>query len=62
MAVLNKVIFLIVIALAFILIACAPVISDRSLREANLSISFQELQKNPDAYTGKVVILGGKIM
>jgi len=62
MAALHKVRFFIAIALAFILIACAPVLSDRSLREANLSISFQELQKNPEAYTGKVVILGGKII
>ena len=62
MAALNKVRFFIAIALAFILIACAPVLSDRSLREANLSISFQEIQKNPDAYMGKVVILGGRII
>ncbi len=51
-----------VLSLAFILIACAPVLSDKSLREANLSVSFQELQKNPDAYTGKVIILGGRII
>jgi outer membrane lipoprotein len=62
MAAHNKVRFLIAIALAFILTACAPVISDKSLREANLSISFQELQKNPDTYTGKVIILGGRII
>lgn len=54
--------FLLSIASIFILSACAPVISDKSLREANLSVSFQELQKNPDAYLGKVVILGGVIL
>ena len=57
-----KVRFLIAIAWVFILIACAPVISDKSLREANLSVSFQELLKNPDAYTGKVIIVGGRII
>lgn len=57
-----KVRLYVAIALAFILIACAPVISDKSLREANLSIPFQELQKNPDVYAGKVVILGGRII
>lgn len=62
MAAHNKVKFLLSIALAFIFTACAPVISDKSLREATLSISFHELQKNPDAYLGKVVILGGVIL
>lgn len=41
---------------------CAPVLSDRSIREANLTIPFRELQRNPDAYKGKVAILGGKII
>ena len=62
MAAPNKIIFFLSIALAFTITACAPVISDKSLREANLPVSFQELQKNPDAYLGKVVILGGVIL
>ncbi|MGB5158045.1 Slp family lipoprotein [Desulfobacterium sp. N47] len=57
-----KILFLLVIVSAFIFSACAPVLSDKSLREANLSISFQDLQKNPDAYMGKVVIFGGRII
>ena len=57
-----KITFLLITASAFILTACAPVLSDKSLREANLSISFQDIQKNPDAYIGKVVILGGRII
>jgi outer membrane lipoprotein len=44
------------------LASCAPVLSDRSISEADRSLTFQELQKNPDAYKGKVVILGGKII
>lgn len=62
MAALRKVMFFITIVSVFLFIACAPVLSDKSLREADLSVSFQELQKNPDAYTGKVVILGGRII
>lgn len=62
MAVYYKLRVLIAIGPALFFMACAPVLSDRSLREANLAISFQELQKNPDAFTGKVVILGGRII
>jgi len=62
MAIPDKMKFFLSIALAFIITACAPVISDKSLREATLSVSFQELQKNPHAYLGKVVILGGVIL
>lgn len=52
---------LVVMGLLF-LVSCAPVLSDRSISEADRSITFQELQKNPDIYKGKVVILGGKII
>jgi len=36
-------------------------ISDRSLAQADRSISFNDLLKNPDAYRGKMVIIGGGI-
>jgi outer membrane lipoprotein len=31
-------------------------------KEADLSISFRELQRNPDAYSGRAVLLGGEIL
>jgi outer membrane lipoprotein len=31
-------------------------------READLSISFRELHRNPDAYLGRTVLLGGEIL
>ncbi|MDD5168085.1 MAG: Slp family lipoprotein [Syntrophales bacterium] len=49
-------------AAVLLLVCCAPVLTDRSIREATLSITFQQLQKDPDAYKGRVVILGGKII
>ena len=49
----------------FVLLAlsgCARnLISDASLAQADRSISFNDLLKNPDAYRGKTVILGGGI-
>jgi len=44
------------------LTACAPAISKESLRQADPNITFQLLVKNPDRYTGKVVLLGGQIV
>ena len=46
----------------FALSGCAHnLISDASLAQADRSISFNDLLKNPDAYRGKTVILGGGI-
>lgn len=49
----------------FVLLAlsgCAHnLISDKSLAQVDSSISFNDLLKNPDAYRGKMVILGGGI-
>ncbi len=42
--------------------ACATAIPKESLRQADPSLTFQTLVKNPDAYKGKVVLLGGQIM
>ncbi len=42
--------------------ACAPVISKQSLGQADLNLTFQELQRDPERYRGKVVLLGGQIL
>jgi outer membrane lipoprotein len=42
--------------------ACAPVISKQSLSQADMNVTFQELQKDPERYGGKVVLLGGQIL
>ncbi len=48
--------------LAILLSACSPAISKQVLREANRSITFQDLQKDPDRYAGQVVVEGGQIL
>lgn len=54
--------FLVMIILIGSLNGCAHVISGHVLKEVNRDIPFDELRKNPEAYTGKVVILGGVIV
>ncbi len=49
-------------AIVITLMGCAPVLSDRFLQEANLSISFQEILNDPNLYKGKLVVLGGRII
>jgi len=45
-----------------LLAACAPAISKESLRQADPNITFQVLVKDPERYTGKVILLGGQIV
>jgi len=45
-------------AIVITLMGCAPILSDRLLQEANLSLSFQEILNDPNLYKGKLVILG----
>jgi len=49
-------------SLLALLSACAPVISKQSLREADASLTFQELIKDPERYKGKMMALGGQII
>jgi outer membrane lipoprotein len=49
--------FLLFLALA----ACAPAISKQVRQEADPSLSFPVLSADPEAYKGKIVILGGVI-
>lgn len=48
--------------LLLLLAGCAPVISPATLQQVDKSISFEELQHNPDKYKGKTVLLGGDII
>ncbi|MEN6620416.1 MAG: Slp family lipoprotein [Smithella sp.] len=51
-----------IVCLAGIISACAPVISQKTMDIADKSISFSALQENPDNFKGKTVILGGQII
>jgi outer membrane lipoprotein len=53
---------LLTFSLVAVLYACAPVISKQSLREVDPAITFQELVKDPEKYSGKVILLGGRIL
>ena len=48
--------------LALALVGCAHVISKEILKEADQSISFEELSKDPGRYLGKTILLGGVIV
>lgn len=50
------------VSLLALLFACAPVISKQSLREADESLTFQELIKDPERSKGKLMLLGGEII
>jgi len=41
---------------------CAPVISSQILKEVDQSVRFEQVLENPDAYEGKIVLLGGEII
>ncbi len=45
-----------------VLSACAPVISSELRKEARKDLSFDQVTRNPVAYTGSVVIWGGIII
>jgi len=52
----------IAMAFPFLLASCAPVISQRTLKEVDQGLSFEQLLENPEAYKGKTVLLGGNII
>ena len=45
-----------------VLSACAPVISPEVLKTVDALITFEQVLKDPDAYKGKTVLLGGTIL
>ena len=50
---------ILILPLLLLLAACTHIISDKSLDRADRTIRFHELQKDPDAFRGKFIILGG---
>jgi outer membrane lipoprotein len=54
--------FVLTMMTIFLLSGCAHVISKGVLQEVDTSISFMQLSKDPEAYTGKTVLLGGDIL
>jgi outer membrane lipoprotein len=52
----------VLIVVAVSLASCAPKISKRLQEQANTSVSFAEVLREPDAYHGQVMILGGYIL
>lgn len=52
-----------ILALLFMLLlaACTHLISDKSLERADRSVKFGDLRKDPDAFRGKFIILGGLV-
>jgi outer membrane lipoprotein len=47
---------------ALVVAGCAPVISPKALKEVDQSVRFEQVLEDPDAYKGKIVLLGGEII
>jgi len=45
-----------------LLTGCAPVISRSTLKDVNREIAFADIIKNPSAFKGNSVILGGRVI
>ena len=59
----NYVLSLVLVIAAVLLLAgCAHVISRGVLKEVDTSVSFAQLSKDPEAYQGKTVLLGGDVI
>lgn len=52
----------IAILAAIVVAGCATVISREALKEVDQSVRFEQLLKNPQAYRGRTVLLGGDII
>ena len=48
--------------LVFLIMGCAPVISQEVLREIDKDLPFQAVLRNPDEFKGRTILLGGKII
>ncbi len=55
----KKILFTVLAAL--LLNACAPVLSRELMRQGSREVQFNELRQTPDAYQGRLFILGGVI-
>jgi outer membrane lipoprotein len=49
-------------ALLLLSLGCASVFSSEALKEVNSNIPFMDIQRNPESFQGKTVLLGGKII
>lgn len=47
---------------ALMIAGCAPVISQEALKEVNQRVHFEQLLEDPEAYRGRIVMLGGDII
>jgi outer membrane lipoprotein len=54
--------FILVIAAMLLLAGCTHVISKEVLQDVDTSVSFMQLSKDPEAYTGQTVICGGDVI
>jgi len=53
----------IILAVALIaLFGCAPVISEKTLGQMDRGLNLEEVLKDPGAYTGRTIVLGGTIL
>ena len=48
--------------LSLILFACAPVLNRELMKQGDRNVSLDQLRGNPDAYKGRLYILGGVIV
>lgn len=59
----KKIFILLIIGIiSSTLISCSPVLSKRLMKEGSREVSFFALRENPDAYKGRLFILGGIII
>jgi outer membrane lipoprotein len=54
--------FVLTMMTIFLLSGCAHVISKGVLQEVDASVSFAQVSKDPEAYTGKTVLFGGDVI
>jgi outer membrane lipoprotein len=48
--------------LVLLVAGCGPVISQNVLKDVDRDLPFQEIQRDPDNFKGKTILLGGKII
>ena len=54
--------FWLIVATIITIASCAPVLSSEVRRLADGNLTFQQLIQDPEAYRGKIVIVGGRIL
>ncbi len=59
---LKHAVYILGIFFIMIVTGCAPGISQQSRSKVTYTGSFSALQKTPDVYNGKIIMLGGRII